>query len=35
VASGAVEVEWRAVVDDSGIATSREQVTGELATLFD
>lgn len=35
VASGAVDVEWRAVVHDPGVATSGEPVTGALSALFD
>ena len=33
--SGAAEVEWRTVVHDSGVPTSGERVSGELAALFD
>ena len=35
MASGAAEIECRTVVQDSGVPTSGERVSGELATLFD
>ena len=35
VASGAADVEWRAVVHDLGVAMSGEPVTGALSALFD